>query len=356
MGVALRMLAFMVCVMPSTQPGQTSIATWYGCRAGALSLSFDDNSWDRPLEASILEEYGFRGTFGVVVGKMPSGYVEKIQSLFLAGHEIASHSWSHIDLTNASETVIHTEVVESKAAIEALTGAPCVTYIYAYGYWRNGVRDAVTDHYICARGAWQWQADNPLGAPVNSATGGDIYNLTINPFPEASGEPWADEVFLECLHDYVDHVLASNAWGIEMLHNLGQTNTTTTIREDVLRRHFEELAAMSDRALWVAPIGTVAKYYLERHQTQVEQAVTKPNFTVLRLTVGLDPNIYDVPLTLQTDVPIEWNGGTIAVEQDGMPLQYEMQIQPTSARLVYDVSPVSSYILVYYEPLVGHPE
>ncbi len=49
------------------------------------------------------------------------------------GVEIGSHGLTHVDLTRADDTRLKAETVESRAALEELTGAPVAGFCYPYG-------------------------------------------------------------------------------------------------------------------------------------------------------------------------------------------------------------------------------
>ena len=69
----------------------------------------------------ILDKYGFKGTFDVVCNYVDTknGYMDwdEIKELHNEGHDIGSHSMTHIRLTDISKESIEYEVGESKKCL-----------------------------------------------------------------------------------------------------------------------------------------------------------------------------------------------------------------------------------------------
>lgn len=80
---------------------------------------------DRLLE--LLARHGAKGTFftlGWVAEKHP-GIVRRIAA---AGHEVASHGYWHRRLTTITQDAFRTEIRDSKARLEDLSGHPCIGF------------------------------------------------------------------------------------------------------------------------------------------------------------------------------------------------------------------------------------
>ena len=80
---------------------------------------------DRLLE--LLARFGYRGTFftlGCVAERRP----EVVKAIAAAGHEVASHGWSHGRVTTLTADQFREEVRRSKALLEDLAGAPVLGY------------------------------------------------------------------------------------------------------------------------------------------------------------------------------------------------------------------------------------
>jgi peptidoglycan/xylan/chitin deacetylase (PgdA/CDA1 family) len=118
-------------------------------------ICFDDG-WKTQLNASeVLDTFGFKATFGIVtsyVGCPAYMSWEEIQALNAKGNDIESHSYSHIDLANASETNIEYELSRSKVDLFN-KGIDSSVFIYPFGTGSDNVtvRAYVQKYYLVAR-------------------------------------------------------------------------------------------------------------------------------------------------------------------------------------------------------------
>ena len=106
-----------------------------------VSFSFDDApSSAVQTGAALLEGRGLKGTYFISMGlagrTSPMGRiagVEELEPLISAGHEIACHTYSHLDCGQATAAEIDTDVLKSKAALTGLGAPTPVTFAYPYG-------------------------------------------------------------------------------------------------------------------------------------------------------------------------------------------------------------------------------
>jgi hypothetical protein len=79
-----------------------------------------------------------------------------------------------------------------------------------------------------------------------------------------------------------------------------------------LQQYFEYIKS-NENNIWVGTFGDVARYVRERMGAKVKTNDEKDKITV-DLTHSLDPKTYDLPLTLKTYVPENWE--SVTVKQD----------------------------------------
>jgi hypothetical protein len=103
-----------------------------------------------------------------------------------------------------------------------------------------------------------------------------------------------------------------NIWLVLVFHGVDgvgwEAKPGTEIREYL---EYVQAQRAQDR-LWVATFQDVAKYLRERMHAQV-QAAREGDTIRVTLTHSLDKGLYDLPLTLQTEVPADWSN--VAVQQ-----------------------------------------
>ncbi|KIM21259.1 carbohydrate esterase family 4 protein [Serendipita vermifera MAFF 305830] len=101
----------------------------YDCAIpGTAALTFDDGPNDyQKIIGDTLAQYNAKGTFFVNGNTYhciyDPKYAESVRYVFDQGHQIASHTWSHPDLTKLSDAEIHDEMCKIEDAILAITGA-----------------------------------------------------------------------------------------------------------------------------------------------------------------------------------------------------------------------------------------
>lgn len=136
-------------------------------RTDLVGLTFDDGYADFLDHAlPVLREHEFGATLFVLPGRLggenawdplgprkPLLTADGIRQACEAGVEIGSHGLTHTDLTGADDLRLKSEVVESRAALEELTGAPVDGFCYPYGRIDERAVDAVREAgytYACA--------------------------------------------------------------------------------------------------------------------------------------------------------------------------------------------------------------
>lgn len=134
-------------------------ASGHGLRRGLVSVTFDDgfrSTYDHGLP--ILEKYHIPSTQYVLSGVFTHPLymtVDDIANLVRSGHEVASHTVDHLDLTTLSPAQVLAEFQQSRATLEALTrpaGQPQVCdFAYPYGANTPSVQDLAAATYSSAR-------------------------------------------------------------------------------------------------------------------------------------------------------------------------------------------------------------
>src|SRR5687768_279118 len=128
---------------------------------GIAVLTFDDGWRDGLTTAApLLARLGVRATFFVCpagLGKPVPALrdaagddavlmtEEEARQLHEAGMELGSHTMSHRAVKELSDGDLRNEMVESRAAVEAITGEPCLTLAYPSGNHDRRVEQAAAD-------------------------------------------------------------------------------------------------------------------------------------------------------------------------------------------------------------------
>jgi peptidoglycan/xylan/chitin deacetylase (PgdA/CDA1 family) len=119
-------------------------------------LTFDDGYENQYSNTKpILDKYGFKATFSIVCNYVGNGNRmtwEEIKSLQQEGHDIASHSMSHVDLSKLPPQKVEYEVVQSKQCLlDQGINPKTFTYPFNGGSDDPSVINTVASHYSLAR-------------------------------------------------------------------------------------------------------------------------------------------------------------------------------------------------------------
>src|ERR1051326_7164935 len=88
----------------ATIPSPYELATWRGFRTCAVSYTFDDNSPKQfSMAQPMFDARGLHATFFCIVGNLSAARWATIESASAKGHEIASHTLTHPDLSKLTD-------------------------------------------------------------------------------------------------------------------------------------------------------------------------------------------------------------------------------------------------------------
>ena len=181
-------------------------------RRPMLTISFDDAPVSAAeAGAAILERHGARGTYFISsglagqeshLGRYTSA--EDIARLAQAGHEVACHTFSHLDCGKAKAADIAAELNANRQALQAM-GVDPVTFAYPYGDVSPWAKALINDRFIAGRALHHGLITT--GADLNQAPGvgiegGDGYRIA---------------------RAWMDRAAAVNAWLVLYTHDVRET-------------------------------------------------------------------------------------------------------------------------------------
>lgn len=127
---------------------------------GLVTFSFDD----APVSAAgsgaaLLEARGLKGTYFISMGLAggegpmgPNAGAAELRGLLDRGHEIACHTWSHLDCGQASGDAAAADVARNHAALAALGAPSPQTFAYPYGDVSAPAKAALSPRFGLLRG------------------------------------------------------------------------------------------------------------------------------------------------------------------------------------------------------------
>ncbi|MEW5815095.1 MAG: polysaccharide deacetylase family protein [Spirochaetota bacterium] len=338
-------------VEPETEyPLEYEIAPWYGFRSAACSITFDDGTLDQFLVGfPELETRHIRATFFIItaprdVGVWNDSGTKRIlfswhqaRILALAGHEIASHSQTHVDLTQEG-ALVEDELRDSAAKLKAeIPQAPGL--VFGWPYWRSteSSRTIAKKYFIAARsgsGLVKQYLEKNGGIPKKSPD--DFFQINSLGF-HTSDTPASWQLVGE-------KALSQGGWIIVSFHGIdnGRLPKDALGWQAMPVKTFSSiLDYIQHKDFWVAPFGKVYRYIRERDQAKLSARTYKKEKLRVAITTELDTSVYDQPLTVKIRLPSKWE--RVTVSQGDRILEH---VSSDDGYIVIDAIPGQSDIII----------
>jgi len=106
----------------------------------AIALTIDDGPSPvyTPQVLDLLAEYQVTATFSMI-GIHVASYPHLARAVAKAGHRIANHTWTHVDLAGLPARSVHGQLSRASDAIHAATGVRPAMFRAPYGAWTPAV-------------------------------------------------------------------------------------------------------------------------------------------------------------------------------------------------------------------------
>lgn len=240
-----------------------TVFTWPEGKRAAVSLTFDDARLTQvDVGTALLDRYGVKATFFVVpsnVERRLAGWKRAVAD----GHEIGNHSLSHPcsgnfpwarrkALEEYTLEKMRFELVEANRRIRELLGVTPVSFAYPCGQTFVG-RGIDTRSYVPLVAGLFVAGRGWLGEGPNDPGFCDLAQVTGM---EMDGKGF------EQILPVLEEAKETGHWVVFAGHEIGQGDRQAT-RVATLEKLLQ-YAGDPANGLWVAPVGTVAKYIREK--------------------------------------------------------------------------------------------
>jgi peptidoglycan/xylan/chitin deacetylase (PgdA/CDA1 family) len=248
-----------ICMAHYTKAQDSASFQWPEGNKAAISLSFDDARESQVIAGTpLLDQYNIKATFYVVpasVEKQLEGWKKAVAS----GHEIGNHSlrhpctenfeWSREKaLENYTLDQMKTELIQCNNRIKELLGVkaevfayPCGQKFVGRGEQTKSYVPVVSKLFLAGRGWRDEGANDPEYCNFTQLTG-----------IEMDGKNF-DEILV-----LIEQAKRGGMWLLLAGHEMGDSGQQTT-RLDMLKQLSEYVKDPANN-IWIAPVGTVAKY------------------------------------------------------------------------------------------------
>lgn len=239
---------------------------------------------------------------------------EQYKSYEEQGHEISSHTVTHPRLAVLDEANMRYELEQSKADLAKFMGEKATFSAEGpYGTENERVMEYAHQIYPALRNRMpeDWLEEINRGSKKQPGKTDKEYVQWQRGALSHTGidqmKAWTDTVNA---HD--------NIWLVLVIHgveNYGWEPLTT----EELKQYFGDMKE-NEESVWIATFGDVTKYLRERKATKINSTL-EGNEIRITLESELDYKIYDIPLTLKTYLPDDWNRATLVKKQGKNPLE-----------------------------------
>ena len=223
-----------------------------------------------------------------------------LQSYAEEGHEIASHTVTHARLAVLDEANMRYELEQSKKDIlENMGEAYTFTAECPYGTEDERVMEIAHQLYPALRN----RMPEPYLEELNRAS---------KVSPTASDKEYVQwqrgpltDFSMELMKSWVDTCVANeNIWLVLVFHGINGIGWESKKGEE-LKEYFTYMKE-KESALWIETFANVTKYVRIRKNTKIINTIRNGKIH-LQLESDLDNETYNIPVTIKTYLPENWN-------------------------------------------------
>jgi oligosaccharide reducing-end xylanase len=299
------------------------VGNWSGFRTAAVSYTFDD---DLPNQLAIavpmFNEYGYKLTLFTVTGPgwySPANWTS-LQNAASQGHEIASHTVTHPDLSGMTVAAQTPEVVNSQSAINSyIPGNQCVTI--AYPYCNEGDQTLISTYYIAGR---------TCSGQIMPSTPSNFYQISSIILGSKGINTTAGITAKD------DAAAASGGWCVFLIHAIDGDSGFSPLSSTVLRASLQYLDAHRS-TFWVSTFANVVRYIKERNDVSVTESSHQDANITLQVTDTLNNTIYNYPITIRRPLPRNWPSANVS--QNGRAVDTSIVEVNSTVYVMFDVVP-----------------
>jgi peptidoglycan/xylan/chitin deacetylase (PgdA/CDA1 family) len=334
--------------------GSYRICNWKGNKKAAASITFDDNCPGQfDFAIPLLRSRNFKSTFFIITAGSQCGLVDwlRVDSAHQEGHEIGSHSLTHLNMTNSDSLTIETELGQAYQTLRERYYPENWKMTIAYPFGRGGGSSA-QDKRIRRIGSKYYYAGRSAGVGPSGFTG---YNDYTNPF--------YTDFYLQIgtyvmgpgnlptgpqLSNILDNTKTAGGWFTGLYHGI-ETNGFNSVPALVFAEHLDSMKAR-ETDLWIAPFGKVAQYHAEKRgdpklallSFQPDPALPGSFWYTYQLQDTLTGPWFQEPLTIRLGRLLSLPEAQIdsnAVWTSGGPFNFSVSGNPATDTVQFDLAP-----------------
>jgi peptidoglycan/xylan/chitin deacetylase (PgdA/CDA1 family) len=199
---------------------------YYECTVkGKFAITFDDGPFTYTAALlDLLKSKGVKATFflnGDNYGSIEE-YRAVVLRMFNEGHQIASHTWTHADITDLTETQLKSEITQLETALRSITGSAPTFFRPPYGNTNTASLKVLMNlGYTVVK--WDVSNEDTVGAVKTLKQQQATFNSTL----AAAGIQPANDGHISLSHDTQPITAQKFApWVFDRVRELGYTPVT----------------------------------------------------------------------------------------------------------------------------------
>ena len=273
------------------------IADYKGAKGGAISLTFDDG-WRKEVKdaLSIIDPLEIKGTFFFMphaMEKSPKSHATwaDAKNMQANGHEIGTHDKVKPRLHELDKKTLSKKVNSAYQLIIDKTGVVPVSFALPGGTKPTDiVKEVVYQKHAFIR---------------KPNTFSDIAEVTA--YGNAGRKKWD----LQREQGKIEEVIANGKWRVPVIHAIAGGGYAPFPSKQAFKDYCEWLHAQRER-IWIAPMGTVARYIKARKTAKIH--ITKLDKNSVTFSVAVPEELRELCAeALSIIVPIKKAGADISV-------------------------------------------
>jgi peptidoglycan/xylan/chitin deacetylase (PgdA/CDA1 family) len=284
-------------VASTPAPGETRVARWQDDKKAAFLLMFDDG-WPSHWQVAVpeLQKRGMTGTFYVCPAKGEYKKFENtwVKDVVAAGMVLGNHTMTHNGFQGEADTEM--EIGDTtRYILEKVPGKNPRLISFAlpgvkdYDYGGVPLKDVLAKYNLVSRGDFR---DH----------GANYHIKTLEKYVELADKAIASGGLEYIVYHGLERITPN--WGYQDMW---------AVKQDVFSSFLDALQERRDRGdLWITDHISSHQYETERDTAKVSVLENSVKKIRLALKTEADPQLYDLPLTLITQVPASWKKCKIA--------------------------------------------
>jgi peptidoglycan/xylan/chitin deacetylase (PgdA/CDA1 family) len=248
------------------------------------------------------------------------------------GHEFACHTISHAHLSNLDKENILYELVKCTEDIEDHLGFRHTLSVECpYGTHDERVLNIASPLFPFMRNSSPEDYIDEIlrgSSRMPGKTDKEYIQWQRGPL---SGTPYSN------MTSWIDTSIQYNVWLVLVFHGIEGIGWEA-LSAGTIQNYFNYMKS-KEEDIWVATFQDGYKYIRERMNSKVNESVDK-GIIVVEVSNELDKKIYDLPLTLRTEIPEDWDSVQF---QHGSSIKVINSIAEGETRyVIYDIMPDSA--------------